>query len=113
MILPIEKLDTPIKTISGVKGVRGVGINQRGEIIVTENSRHCVSVFSPTGEKLRSFGSHSSEHGQFKDIYGIAVDNDSNIATNSRIRQSSHSKVYIRWEVYCDSWQGREESNRV
>ena len=77
--LPVQKLGTPIKTISGVKGPWGVAVNQRGEVIVAEASGYCVSIFSSTGEKLRSFGSYGSGHGQFKIPCGVAVDDDSNI----------------------------------
>ena len=77
--LPVQKLGTPIKTISGVKGPWGVAVNQRGEVIVAETSGHCVSIFSPTGEKLRSFGSYGSGHGQFNNPRGVAVDVDGNI----------------------------------
>ena len=63
--LPVQKLGTPIKIIGGVKYPWGVAVNKRGEVIVTEAERHCVSIFSPTGEKLRSFGSRGSRHGQF------------------------------------------------
>ena len=77
--LPVQKLGTPIKTISGVKGPWGVAVNQRGEIIVAEVSGHCVSIFSPAGEKLRSFGSQGSGHGQFNTPRGVAVDDDGNI----------------------------------
>ena len=71
---PVEKLGTPILTLRGVVGPWGVAINQRGEVIVTEFSRHCVSVFSPSGEKLRTIGSHGSGLGQFKSPRGFAVD---------------------------------------
>ena len=54
--LPVQKLGTPIKTINGVQRPWGVAINQRGEVIVAESGGYCVSIFSPTGEKLRYFG---------------------------------------------------------
>ena len=75
----IKKLGTPIKTISGVKCPWGVAVNQRGEVIVAESGGHCVTIFSPTGEKLQSFGSMGSGHGQFNDPRGVAVDDDGNI----------------------------------
>ncbi len=51
--LPIEKLGTPILTIGGVEGPRGITFNQRGEVVVTEWNGDCVSI-SSSGEKLRS-----------------------------------------------------------
>ena len=77
--LPVQKLGTPIKIISGVKGPWGVAVNQRGEIIVAEDGAGCISIFSPAGEKLRSFGSKGSGHGQFGRPRGVAVDDDGNI----------------------------------
>ena len=77
--LPIEKLGTPILTIGGMEEPLGVAINQRGEVVLSDSKRHCVSVFSPSGVKLRSFGSHGSGHGQFDKPQGVAVDGEGNI----------------------------------
>ena len=96
--LPVQKLGTPIKTISGVKGPWGVAVNQRGEVIVAESSGHCVSIFSPTGEKLRSFGSYGSGHGQFNTPRGAAVDDDGNILVpdmeNHRIHKLTKNGMF-------------------
>ena len=67
---PVEKLGTPILTLHRVNGPWGVAINQRGEVIVAEYDGHCVSVFSPSGEKVRTFGTRGS--GQ--DSSGILVE---------------------------------------
>ena len=88
---PVEKLSTPILTLRGLKQPWGVAINQRGEVIVTECGRHCVSVFSPSGEKLRTFGSRGSCQGQFESPRGVAVDDEGNIlvtdCSNHRIQK--------------------------
>ena len=85
---PVEKLGTPILTLGGVRKPMGVAINQRGEVMVTECDGHCVSVFSPSGEKLRSFGTCGS--GQ-RHPYGVAVDGKENIlvadCNNHRIQK--------------------------
>ena len=62
--LPVKKLSKPILTINHLKIPDGVVTNQRREVVVTEETGHCVSVFSPCGEKLRSFGTHGSGPGQ-------------------------------------------------
>ena len=77
-IIAIKKLGTPIKIISGVKGPRGLAINQREEIVVGEAGADCVSIFSSTGEILHLFGSEGSKQGQFDRIRGVAVDDDGN-----------------------------------
>ena len=88
---PVEKLGTPILTLGGVRGPWGVAINQRGEVVMTEYGGHCVSVFSPSGEKLRSFGTWGSGQGQFKYPSGVAVDGEGNIlvadSNNHRIQK--------------------------
>ena len=95
----IKKLDTHIKTISGVKEPWGVAVNQKGEVIVGESGGHCVSIFSSTGEKLRSFGSRGSRHGQFDEIRGVAVDDDGNMfvadAGNHRIQKLTPDGKFI------------------
>ena len=76
---PFEKLGTPIQTFKGVRKPCDVAINQRGELIITEYGGHCVSVFSPNGEKLRSFGTLGSGKGEFELPCGVALDNDGNM----------------------------------
>ena len=82
--LSIQKLGTPIKTIGGLSRPWGVAVNQRGEIIVAENSGHCISIFSSIGEKIRTFGSKGSAQGQFNGPCGVAVDGDGNILVVDR-----------------------------
>ena len=88
---PVEKLGTPILTLGGVDGPMGVAINKRGEVVVTEWGGHCVSVFSPSGEKLRSFGTKGSGQGQFDRPSGVTVDGEGNILVadtfNNRIQK--------------------------
>ena len=88
---PIQKLGTPIKTIGGLNRPWGVAVNQRGNIIVAENGGHCISIISPSGEKIRKFGSEGSAQGQFNEPRGVAVDGDDNIlvvdGSNHRIQK--------------------------
>ena len=75
----IDQLGTPILTINGVRRPYGVAVNLRGEILVTEDYGQCVSVFSPSGVKIRSFGSKGSAHGKFWRPRGVTVDSEGNI----------------------------------
>ena len=87
---PVEKLGTPILAIGGVNKPWGVAINQRGEVVVAEWG---VSVFSPGGEKLRSFGTRGSRPGQVLYPCEVAVDGEGNIlladSGNHRIQRFS------------------------
>ena len=97
--LPVEKLGNPILTIDRVKGPCGVAVNQRGEVVVTECSGHCVSVFSQCGKKLRSFGTQGSGHGQFKYPGGVTVDSEGNILVadtdNHRIQKFTTTGEFL------------------
>ena len=85
---PVEKLGDLILTIDEIGFPGGVTVNQRGEVVVTDGNRHCVSVFSPSGEKLRSYGKRGSGQGEFNDPCGIAVDGEENIlVANHRIQK--------------------------
>jgi tripartite motif-containing protein 2/3/tripartite motif-containing protein 71 len=96
----IKKLGTPIKIISGLTYPWGVAVNQRGEVLVAEGGgAHRISIFSPTGEKLQSFGSKGSGHGQFNlprdvavDDYGIILVADNN---NHRIQKFTPDGKFI------------------
>ena len=77
--LPIDQLGIPIQIICDVNRPMGVTVNQKGEVIVSEFYINCVSVFSPTGEKFKSFGTSGSDHGQFSNSGGVAVDGEENI----------------------------------
>ena len=97
--LPVRELGTPVKTIDGFNKPLGVAINQRGEILVTEYSGNCVSIFSSTGQKIRPFGSKSSRQVQFDRPCGITVDDDQNILVadnrNHRIQKFSSDGRFI------------------
>ena len=91
--IPVKKLGTPILNRCWIIGKRpwGVVVNQRGEVVVTEWNGHCVTVFAPSGEKLRSFGTRGPGQGQFDHPRGVAVDDDGNIivvdSANHRIQK--------------------------
>ena len=97
---PVEKLGTPILTLHGVKQPWGVAINQRGEAIVVEWGGHCVSVFSPSGKKLRTFGTRGSGEGQFEYPRGVAVDGEWNILViegyNHRIQKFTPEGKFLK-----------------
>ena len=76
---PVDKLGTPIKTIDGVKLPWGVVVNKEGEVIVAEGVRKCVSIFSPTGERVRTLDTRGTAHVAMGVLRGVAVDHEDNI----------------------------------
>ena len=75
----LQTLGKPIRVIGNVNGPLGLTTNSEGHIIVVERDVHCVSVFTPEGKKIRSFGSKGSANGQFSVPAGAAVDNTDSI----------------------------------
>ena len=75
---PVKMLGAPILTIGGVSKPWGVAINRRREVVVAEGGRHCVSVFSPSRDKIRSLDIRDSAHDHWQ-IRGVAVDGEGNI----------------------------------
>ena len=86
--LPVDTLGSPIEFVSRPWGV---AVNKESEIVVTEYTNHCVSVFDSSGEKLLSFGTYGSGPGQFYNPCGVAVDDEENIfvadGLNNRIQK--------------------------
>ena len=76
---PDEMVGYPVYVFSNLNGPAGVAVNREGEILVSEGEEHCISVFSPMGEKLRSFHTHNLRQSRLKCYQGIAVTNDGNI----------------------------------
>ena len=97
--IPVEQLGIPIQIIRDVDFPYGVAVNQKGEVIVSEFLDNCVSVFSPTGEKLKSFGTLGSGHGQFSAPCGVAVDSEENILVvdceNHRIQKFTENGQFL------------------
>ena len=52
----------------------GVAVNERNEIVVTDNGNHRIQVFSSDGTFLRSFGRKGDKQGEFNFPRGIAFD---------------------------------------
>ena len=97
---PIEKIDTPIYTITDVCKPWGVAISKDGEIVVTEHGNHSVSVFSPRGQRLQSIGTPGSEEGQFNKPRGVAVDENGDIfvadSKNYRIQKFTMDGKFLK-----------------
>ena len=74
-----QNISIPVLTIGRVAGPWGIAVNGRKEIFITECDKNCVTVFSPSGETVRSFGTRGSGQGEFQRPHGIAIDGEGNI----------------------------------
>ena len=95
----VKDLGPPVLSFGGLKSPRGIAINRKSEIIIAEEDASCISIYSPKGEKIRSFGLCGSGEGQFKSPRGVTVDNDGNIyvadSNNHRIQKFSSEGRFI------------------
>ena len=95
----VMHLDFPFKTFDQINQPYGIVLNARGEMVVTERDRHCVTVLSPSGEKPLSFGTQGSGEGQFKCPNDVAVDSNGNILVtdggNHRIQKFTARGEFI------------------
>jgi len=95
----LQTLGNPIKVIGNVNKPSGLTTNSEGHIIVVENGANCVSVFTPDGVKIQSFGSRGSANSQFRSPRGVAVDNADSIYVvdnnNHRIQKFTSTGEFI------------------
>ena len=83
-----QSLNKPVRVVQGLDRPKGTAINSKGQMIVVEGGGTCVSVLTPEGEKIRTFGTAGKGNGQLSNAYGVTVDKDDNIyvADNSNHR---------------------------
>ena len=88
-----HSLNKPVRVVRGLSDPRGTAINSKGQMIVVEGNGTCVSVLTPEGEKIRTFGTAGSGNGQLSNAWGVTVDKDDNIyvadSSNNQIQQFS------------------------
>ena len=70
----VKDLNNLVQIIEQVKEATYIILDKTGNMVVAEAEGKCVSIFSPAGEKLRSFGSRKLSNPR-----GVAVDDDGNM----------------------------------
>ena len=59
--------------------LNGIAVNTEGQLVVTDNSGHCVYVFDKNGDCLRKTGGKGSNTGEFQYPNGISFLNDNEV----------------------------------
>ena len=94
-----QSLNKPVRVVQGLDRPRGTAINSKGQMVVVEGNGTCVSVLTPEGEKVRTFGTQGSGNGQLSGAYGVTVDKDDNIYvvdnSNHRIQKFSSEGEFV------------------
>ena len=87
MASSIVNLGAPIHTIAGVRLPRGIAINHKGEIVVSERHIGHISTYTPSGKKIQTIDLKKLQ------LFGLTLDREGNIIvgedTNNSIRKYS------------------------
>ena len=65
------------------RGPRGIAVNDKDEIAVTDEDNHRIQIFRKDGTHLRSFGTKGNKQGQFSYPNGVTFYNDNIIVSDS------------------------------
>jgi DNA-binding beta-propeller fold protein YncE len=79
VVAPFGIPNAPIKAFGDIAQPWGVAFNRGGDMIISGTRSNDVSMYSPSGKKLKSFGAQGSGPGQFMFPSGVAVDDLDNI----------------------------------
>ena len=94
-----QSLHKPVRVVRGFDKPYGTATNSKGQIVVVELTGSCISVLTPEGEKIHTFGTKGSGEGQLNYPRGIAVDRDDNIYvvenTNHRIQKFTLTGKFV------------------
>ena len=101
------QLGRPVRVVTDMNQPYGIAFNSRGEMIVSENGTHKVSVFDIRGQRVRTFGSRGDRPEQMQDPAGIAVDDMDNIYVGNMYKLQ---KFTSRGElIKCVGQEGSKE----
>ena len=94
-----QSLNKPVRVVRGLNSPKGTAINSKGQMIVVEGDGTCVSVLTPEGEKIRTFGTAGKGNGQLSGARGVTVDKDDNIYvtdySDNRIQKFSSEGEFV------------------
>ena len=94
-----------------VQSPKGIAVNSKGLIAVTDYKGHCVLTFDQEGKYLRKFGSKGKNAGQFNYPSGVTYLNDDHILVaddfNHRIQQLNvHTGNSVKVFGKCGTGEG-------
>ena len=82
--VPPNMRSTPVKTITGLNGPRGVAVTEDGLVVVSEGVSHCINILDSEGRKIRSIGTQGKGRGQLKNPRGVAITSKGTILVADR-----------------------------
>ena len=92
VVLP--NFSAPANIIGGLDRPWGIAVGKGGEIVVAEQGRHCISVISSRGVKIRGSGL-----GQFNGPCGVAIHSRGNILSTDLNNHRIHQVVATEYNI--------------
>lgn len=88
---PTTQFQVPLKSVGKLNSPKGVAVNHKNQIIVSEENIHQLSVFGRKAKKVFSFGCPGEDEGQLSHPIGVTVDGSGCIyiadSKNNRIQK--------------------------
>ena len=95
-----KQFQNPIRSITKLSSPKGIVVNHKNQIIVTQESLHNVTVFGKRCRKVLSFGSYGTGEAQFNHPCGVAVDQQDYIyisdSKNNRVQKFDGEGHYVK-----------------
>ena len=90
--VPAKMRNTIVKCfITGLNGPRKIAVSDNGQMIISEEKGHCITIATSEGVKVKSFGSKGNGRGQLSSPQGIAITSKGTILVadhgNNRIQE--------------------------
>ena len=90
--VPAKMRNTIVKRfITGLKAPRKIAVSDNGQMIISEDEGHCITIATSEGVKVKSFGSKGIGRGQLSSPEGIAITSKGTILVadfcNNRIQE--------------------------
>ena len=71
---PATQFQMPLKSVSKLSSPKGVAVNRKNQIVISEENIHQMSVFGRKAKKVFSFGSPGENEGQLSHPIGVTID---------------------------------------
>ena len=113
VIPTLEMRGKPVNVITGLNGPNGIAVCDNGDIVVSENGAHCITILNKAGKKVRSFGTKGAKKGQFTHPCGVAITNDRHILVidSHRLQKLTTDGVCVKSVGSSESGSGRAHFN--
>ena len=96
---PSTHFHTTVRSITKVSSPRGITVNNKHQMIISQENAHTITVFGRKFRKVLSFGTQGSDEGQFNHPSGITVDSSSSIyvsdSKNNRVQKFDPEGNYL------------------